>query len=121
MYQAGIAAAGVTAALALPGLSDLTHACDIARFPARADPCRRIAERMYDDTDTLTDRLIALALLKRAVTDAADRTRVPALRRDFDWPLAAYQVQMFRSFGSEAMFADNGNRSEEGRVGDEGV
>src|SRR3546814_5691456 len=61
MYQAGIAAAGVTAALALPGLSDLTHACDIARFPARADPCRRIAERMYDDTDTLTDRKIGRA------------------------------------------------------------
>lgn len=107
MYQAGIAAAGVAAAMALPGFGRLTQACDIARFPARTEPCRRVAERMYDDTDTLLDRMIALALLKRTVTDDADRTRVQALKREADWQLAAYQDLMFRSFGTEAMVVDN--------------
>lgn len=109
MYQAGIAAAGVAAAMALPGLGHLSQACDITRFPARAEPCRRIAALMFNDADTLIDRMIALALLKRTVTDAADRRRVQALRRDFDWQLAAYQDLMFRSFGTEAMFAENAN------------
>lgn len=107
VYQAGIAAAGVAAAVALPGLAHLTQACDIARFPARAEPCRRIAALMFDDADTLSDRMIGIALLERTTSDPADRTLVQALRRDSDWQLAAYQDLMFRSFGTEAMLVDN--------------
>lgn len=107
VYQAGIAAAGVAAAVALPGLGYLTQACDIARFPARAEPCRSIAALMFDDADTLSDLMIGIALLERTTSDPTDRTLVQALRRDSDWQLAAYQDLMFRSFGTEAMLVDN--------------
>src|SRR3546814_2136602 len=65
MYQAGITAAGVTAALALPGLSDLTHACDIARFPARADPR---SEEHPSELQSLMRNSYAVFCLKKKTT-----------------------------------------------------
>jgi hypothetical protein len=82
------------------------HVCDISLFPERAELCRRIGERMFDDTETLLDRLIAISLLERATSDDAGRMHVQALRRESDWQMGAYAELMFQSLGTETMLAD---------------
>jgi len=106
IYQVGVAAAGASAAYAMPAYQHLFRACDISLFPARAVTCRRIGERMFDDTETLMDRLIAIALLERTTSDDADRVHVQALRRESDWQMGAYSELMLQSMGTETMLAD---------------
>lgn len=104
--QVGVAAAGSAAATAMPAFQHLFRACDISLFPERAEPCRRIGERMFNDTETLMDRLIALSLLERTTSDDADRMHVLALRRESDWQMESYAELMFQSLGTETMLAD---------------
>jgi len=88
---ASVTAVSIAAAWSLPGYQHLIKACDISLFPARADSCRRIAEIMFNDADTLMDRMIAVSLLERTATDPADRVHVQSLQQNADWQLAAFQ------------------------------
>ena len=104
MAMASATAVSIAAAWSLPGYQHLIKACDISLFPARTDSCQRIAELMFKDADTLMDRMIAVSLLERTVTDPADRARVQVLRQDFDWQLAAFQeISLSRPYGAILM------------------
>lgn len=88
--HAAIAAMGVWAAVAIPGLQPLMQACDASRLrtdAGRAADCRHVATVMSDSSDTRLGEIAGLALLERAAATPTERAQVQARRRSLDWQM----------------------------------
>lgn len=85
---AAIAAAGIMAAAALPGLRTLSEACRadaLDAAPTRRADCRHVGRVAAETADTSLGTSIGIGLLEATSTTPAQRAEAQALRRRHDW------------------------------------
>src|SRR5690606_24643094 len=85
---AAIAAAGIMAATALPGLRSLSEACQDSALdaaPTRRADCRHVGRVAADTADTSLGTSIGIGLLEATAATPAQRAEADALRRRQDW------------------------------------
>lgn len=84
--QRQVLAMSMVAALAIPAMQDLVHACQPGSpvSEGRRDTCRSIAASM-DRGDSLITNMIGLRLQEWSARDAADRAEALAQRRRLQW------------------------------------
>lgn len=87
---AAIGAAGILAAVALPGLRTLTEACRgdaLDATPTRRADCRHVGRVAADTADTSMGISIGIGLLEATAANPAQRAEAQALRRRQDWQM----------------------------------
>jgi hypothetical protein len=86
---AAIGAAGIMAAVALPGLRTLTEACRDAldAAPTRRADCGHVGRVAADTADTSLGTSIGISLLQATAATPVQRADAQALLRRQDWPM----------------------------------
>jgi len=87
---AAIAAAGIMAAVALPGLRTLGEACGddaLDATPTRRADCRHVGRVAADTADTSMGASIGIGLLEATAASVAQRVEAQVLRRRLDWQM----------------------------------
>ncbi|MGH8158037.1 MAG: hypothetical protein ACREPQ_07945 [Rhodanobacter sp.] len=84
--QRQVQAMGMVAALAIPAMQDLVHACKpgSSASESRRETCRAIATSM-ERGDTLIANMVGLRLHEWSTRDAADRAEALVQRRRLQW------------------------------------
>ena len=85
---AAIAAAGIMAAVAMPGLRALSEACSgdaLDAAPTRRADCRHVGRVAADTADTSLGTSIGIGLLQATAATPAQRADAQERRRSHDW------------------------------------
>jgi len=105
---AAMAAAGIMAAVALPGLQALVDACRgdaLDAAPTRRADCRHVGRVAADTADTSLGTSVGIGLLQATAATPAQRAEADALRRRHDWRMVQWsRAATSRPDGGAAQF-----------------
>lgn len=82
------------AAVAIPSLQPLTHACGdstaLRSLPTRAADCAHVARVLVGFSDTNLGGMLGIGMLERLAGNASERAEAQALRRRMDWQMSEW-------------------------------